>query len=36
VRLALSELWVPLVIATLLTAVLLKVHLGLFGFSPFG
>ena len=35
-RLALSELWVPLVIATLLTAVLLKVHLGLFGFSPFG
>ena len=35
-RLALSELWVPLVIAALLTAVLLKVHLGLFGFSPFG
>jgi len=35
-RLALSELWVPLVIAALLTAVLLKVHLRLFGFSPFG
>ena len=35
-RLALKELWVPLVIAGLLLAVLLKVHLRLFGFSPFG
>jgi len=35
-RLALSELWVPLVIAALLTAVLLRMHLSLFGFSPFG
>jgi len=35
-RLALSELWVPLVIAALLTALLLRVHLRLFGFSPFG
>jgi len=35
-RLALAELWVPLVIAGLLLAVLLKVHLRLFGFSPFG
>jgi uncharacterized membrane protein len=35
-RLALSELWVPLVIAALLTAVLLRMHLRLFGFSPFG
>jgi uncharacterized membrane protein len=35
-RLKLSELWVPLVIAALLTAVLLRVHLRLFGFSPFG
>ena len=35
-RLAWSELWVPLVIATLLTAVLLRMHLRLFGFSPFG
>ncbi|HYP78398.1 MAG TPA: NnrU family protein [Polyangiaceae bacterium] len=35
-RLALSELWVPLVIAGLLFATLLKVHQRLFGFSPFG
>jgi uncharacterized membrane protein len=35
-RLALSELWVPVVIAGLLLAVLLKVHQRLFGFSPFG
>ena len=35
-RLALSELWVPLVVAGLLFAVLLKVHLRLFGFSPLG
>lgn len=35
-RLRLAELWVPLVIAGLLMAVLLKVHLRLFGFSPFG
>ncbi len=35
-RLKLSELWVPLVIAGLLMAVLLKVHLRLFGFSPLG
>ncbi len=35
-RLAWSELWVPLVIAGLLMAVLLKVHQRLFGFSPFG
>jgi len=35
-RLALKELWVPVVIAALLLAVLLKVHLRLFGFSPFG
>jgi len=35
-RLVLKELWVPLVIAALLLAVLLKVHQRLFGFSPFG
>jgi len=35
-RLRLAELWVPLVVAGLLLAVLLKVHLRLFGFSPFG
>jgi len=35
-RLALSELWGPLVIAGLLFATLLKVHQRLFGFSPFG
>ncbi|HEY3254225.1 MAG TPA: NnrU family protein [Polyangiaceae bacterium] len=35
-RLVLSELWVPLVIAGLLLAVLLRVHQRLFGFSPFG
>jgi len=35
-RLALSELWVPLVIAALLMTVLLHMHLRLFGFSPYG
>ncbi|HKO51961.1 MAG TPA: NnrU family protein [Polyangiaceae bacterium] len=35
-RLAWSELWVPMVIAALLTAVLLHMHLRLFGSSPFG
>ncbi len=35
-RLAWSELWVPVVIAGLLLAVLLHVHQRLFGFSPFG
>lgn len=35
-RLALSELWVPLVIAALLMAVLLHMHQRLFGFSPYG
>jgi uncharacterized membrane protein len=35
-RLALSELWVPLVVAGLLLAVLLRMHLRWFGFSPFG
>lgn len=35
-RLVLSELWVPVVIAALLLAVLLHVHLRLFGFSPYG
>ena len=35
-RLRLAELWVPLVIAGLLTAVLLHMHQRLFGFSPFG
>ena len=35
-RLVLKELWVPLVIAALLMAVLLHVHLRLFGRSPFG
>ena len=35
-RLAWSELWVPIVIAGLLMAVLLHVHQRLFGFSPFG
>ena len=34
-RLVLSELWVPLVIAALLMAVLLHMHQRLFGFSPF-
>jgi len=35
-RFVLKELWVPLVIAALLMAVLLHVHLRLFGRSPFG
>lgn len=35
-RLVWSELWVPALIAALLTAVLLHLHLRLFGFSPFG
>ncbi|HET7541816.1 MAG TPA: NnrU family protein [Polyangiaceae bacterium] len=35
-RFVLKELWVPLVIAALLMAVLLHVHLSLFGRSPFG
>jgi uncharacterized membrane protein len=35
-RLALSELWVPLVVAALLLAVLLHMHQRLFGFSPLG
>ncbi len=35
-RLVVSELWVPVVIALLLIAVLLRLHLRMFGFSPFG
>jgi uncharacterized membrane protein len=35
-RLAWSELWVPIVIAALLLAVLLHLHQRLFGSSPFG
>jgi len=35
-RLVWSELWVPFLIAALLLAVLLRVHLRIFGFSPFG
>ncbi|HEX2672884.1 MAG TPA: NnrU family protein [Polyangiaceae bacterium] len=35
-RFVLKELWVPLVIAALLMAVLLHVHLRLFGRSPLG
>jgi len=35
-RFVFKELWVPLVIAALLMAVLLHVHLRLFGRSPFG
>ena len=35
-RLALKELWVPVVIAALLMAVLLHMHLRLFGRSPLG
>ena len=35
-RLAWSELWVPIVIAALLSLVILRVHLRVFGFSPFG
>ena len=35
-RLKWSELWVPVVIAALLTAVILHLHLRAFGFSPYG
>jgi len=35
-RVVWSELWLPVLIALLLGAVLLRVHLRLFGFSPFG
>ena len=35
-RLAWGELWVPVVIAGLLLAVLIHLHQRLFGFSPFG
>ena len=35
-RLAWKELWVPVAIAALLLAALLRVHSRLFGFSPFG
>jgi uncharacterized membrane protein len=35
-RLAWSELWVPAVIAALLLAVILHLHLRAFGFSPYG
>ena len=35
-RLKWSELWVPAVIAALLTAVILHLHLRAFGFSPYG
>jgi uncharacterized membrane protein len=35
-RLAWAELWVPVVIASLLLAVLLHLHQRLFGFTPFG
>jgi len=35
-RLRLAELWVPLVVAGLLLAVLLHMHQRLFGFSPLG
>lgn len=35
-RLVVKELWVPIVIAALLMAVLLHVHLRFFGRSPFG
>ena len=34
-RLAISELWVPLVVAALLLAVVLRLHERAFGFSPF-
>jgi uncharacterized membrane protein len=35
-RLKWTELWVPVVIAALLTAVILHLHLRAFGFSPYG
>ena len=35
-RLVFRELWVPLVIAVLLLAVILHLHARMFGFSPFG
>lgn len=35
-RLAWRELWAPMVIAALLLAVLLHLHLRMFGFSPYG
>lgn len=35
-RLVLRELWVPLLIAGLLLAIILRLHARLFGFSPFG
>ncbi len=35
-RLVASELWVPVVIAVLLLAVLLRLHARMFGFSPYG
>jgi uncharacterized membrane protein len=35
-RLVWAELWVPVVIATLLLIVILRLHLRAFGFSPFG
>ena len=35
-RLAWAELWVPVVIAALLTGVILHLHLRAFGFSPYG
>lgn len=35
-RLKWSELWVPVVIAAMLTAVILHLHLRAFGFSPYG
>ena len=35
-RLVWSELWVPALIAVLLMAVILRLHLRAFGFSPYG
>jgi uncharacterized membrane protein len=35
-RLVLRELWAPLIIASLLLAVLLRLHARMFGFSPLG
>jgi uncharacterized membrane protein len=35
-RLVLRELWVPVIIAALLLAVILHLHARMFGFSPFG
>jgi uncharacterized membrane protein len=35
-RLAWGELWVPMVIAALLLAVILHLHFRMFGFSPYG